>query len=382
MTHSCERLLSHLPWSSRTLAAQPLPSVPGRLLVVKVHGMGDAVLVRAAIQHLRDRNSSIKIGVLAGDATREVLTIGADFSVHHYAQKELTLRSAFQSIREIKSGAYDAVLNFEQGSLAGTSFLRATGIPNRIGFVSAHENVKHAFLTHAMGFQASASMWHSFLRLTRLVDPQLPASLMPLPLPLSDAQLLAGRAWLDVKAPPPNTRRIAFHLGSGSGQPFKRWPVANFARLGYEFLARSHNQAIILTGQPLERGLLAEFRSRYDGDAVDATGVASIAMTASILRECDLLVSNDTGVMHLGAAMGTPTVGLFGPTAPAQWAPSGPRTAHAYGAKVTCSPCINSYLNLVPTHCANSEYARCMADVSVESVFNAARSVVAGRWLD
>ena len=237
-------------------------------------------------------------------------------------------------------------------------------------------------MTHALGFQASASMWQSFLRLTRLVDPLLPESLVPRPLPLSDAQLLAGRAWLNAQGAAPNARRIALHLGSGSGQPFKRWPVASFAKLAYEFLGRSHNQAIILTGQPLERALLAEFRSRYDGVAVDATGVASIAMTASILRECDLLVSNDTGVMHLGAAMGTPTVGLFGPTAPAQWAPSGPRVAHAYGTKVTCSPCINSYLNLVPTHCANPNYAHCMADVSVESVFNAARSIIAGCWLD
>ena len=83
MTHTCERLLSHLPWSSRNLAAQPLPSVPARLLVVKVHGMGDAVLVRAAIEHLRERNPSLRIGVLAGDATREVLTIGSEFTSHH-----------------------------------------------------------------------------------------------------------------------------------------------------------------------------------------------------------------------------------------------------------------------------------------------------------
>ena len=359
-----------------------MSSVPARLLVVKVHGMGDAVLVRAAIEHLRDRNSSLSIGVLAGDATREVLTLGSGFNLHHYAQKELTLRSAFQSIREITACAYDAVLNFEQGSLAGTAFLRAVGIPNRIGFVSPRENIKQAFLTHSLRFQTDASMWHSFLHLTRLVDPLLAESLMPRPLPLSDQQLLAGREWLKAKVACPNTRRIAFHLGSGSGQPFKRWPAASFARLAYAFSGYSRSQAIILTGQPSERVLLAEFRSHYRGAAVDATGAASVAMTASILRECDLLVSNDTGVMHLGAAMGTPTVGLFGPTAPAQWAPSGLRAAHAYPTKVPCSPCINSYLNLVPTHCANPDYARCMSDVSVQSAFNAARSVVIGHWLD
>ena len=243
MTQACERMLSHLPWSGRTLAAQPRPWGPASLLVVKVHGLGDAVLVRAAIEHLRDRNPTLRIGVLAGDATREVLTLGSGFDLHHYAQKELTLRSAFQSIREITACAYDAVLNFEQGSLAGTALLRTAGISNRIGFVSPRENIKQAFLTHSLRFQMDASMWHSFLHLTRLVDPLLPESLMPRPLLLSAEQLLAGREWLKAKVAFPNTRRIAFHLGSGSGQPFKRWPAASFAGLSLSVLGKPQSQS-------------------------------------------------------------------------------------------------------------------------------------------
>ncbi|HEX4210217.1 MAG TPA: glycosyltransferase family 9 protein [Candidatus Binataceae bacterium] len=344
--------------------------------------MGDAVLVRSTIEYLHRLNPSLTVGVLAGDATQEVLTVGGTFRLHQYSQKSLTLRSALRTLREIKACRYDAILNFEQGSLAGSCFLQATGIRRRVGFIAAPDSAKLFFLTHGAGFQPRASMWQSFLGLARLVEPDLPETLMPLPLPLPDQQLRTARSWLRSTIADPDSRKIAFHLGCGSGQPFKRWPLRSFAALAQALSSYLPKLAIILTGQPHERGLHAQFEAAYQGRTVDATGLNSIGMTASILSDCDLLVSNDTGVMHLGAAMGTPTVGLFGATAPDQWAPSGPRVAHVYETKAPCSPCINSYLNQVPTRCANPDYSRCMTDVSVDSVLNAARSVIADRWLD
>jgi heptosyltransferase-2 len=343
--------------------------------------MGDAVLVRSAIEHLRRRNPSLEIGVLAGEATQEVLTVGSNFALHLYSQKQLTLRSTLRMLHEIKSRSYDAVLNFEQGSLAGSGFLHATRIPRRIGFVANGSSAKMLFLTHAVAFQTGASMWQSFLEIARLADPDMPDSLLPMPLPISDEQLHSGREWLQFKLTNPEVRKIAFHLGCGIGQAFKRWPLRNFAALAGELSKHNSDLAIILTGQPHERGLLAQFGSIYKGSTVDASGLSSISKTASVLRECDLLVSNDTGVMHLGAAMGTPTVGLFGATSPHQWAPSGARVAHVYATSIPCSPCINSYLNLVPTRCANTDYGRCMADISVDLVLDAARRVIVDDWL-
>jgi len=72
---------------------------------------------------------------------------------------------------------------------------------------------------------------------------------------------------------------------------------------------------VILTGQAPERPLIGEFIDRYRGPVADATGCGESARTAALLALCDLLVSNDTGVMHVGAAMGAPTVGIFGPAA-------------------------------------------------------------------
>src|SRR5262249_53331925 len=105
--------------------------------------------------------------------------------------------------------------------------------------------------------------------------------------------------------------------------------------------------AFVLTGQPAEQPLMLEFQQRFEGRAVSAAGL-SLEQTAELLRRCRLVVSNDTGLMHLAAAMGTATVGLFGPNSPSRYAPVGPRTASVYVTRVSCSPCIQVHQGLVP----------------------------------
>jgi heptosyltransferase-2 len=374
-------VLAQWPWPVGGFSTQPLSRAPRRLLVVKVHGMGDAVLVRSVIEHLCRTNPRLEVGVLGGDATWEVLTLGSEFRLHRYSQKRVTMYSSLRMLDEIKRDGYDAAACFEQGSLAGAAFLRATGIPRRLGFASANNGIKGALLTHGLGFQKVSSMWHSFLELGRLIDPSLSRCLAPVPLPLTDGQLHTGASWLSERVNDYASRKVILHLGSGAGQPFKRWPVAKFAALAKEIRAHDPRVSIILTGQRNECGLTRRFRSLYDGRVIDASSLESIAMTASIIRYCDLLVSNDTGVMHLGAAMGTPTVGLFGATAPAQWAPVGPAAAYVYTTSVNCSPCVDSYTDRVPTRCVNASYRQCMGEISVDEVLAAARTVTADDWL-
>jgi ADP-heptose:LPS heptosyltransferase len=336
----------------------------------------------SVIDHLRGRNPQLKIGVLADDATYEVLTMGNDLRLHHYRQMQNGVYSSLRLLDEIKRCNYEAAICFEQGSLAGIGFLRATGIPRRVGFIPQRNSTKGLLLTHGLDFQPGVSMWQSFLSLARIIDPELANSLLPFPLSVRREQLKLAASWLDERITSGSGHKVCFHLGSGSGQAFKRWPVANFAALARELRRRDANVSIILTGKPAEYELFRRFRNDYDGVAIDASALGSVAMTASILCHCDLLVSNDTGVMHLGAAMGVPTVGLFGATTPTQWAPIGTRATHVYAARLNCSPCVDSYRNRVPTHCTNPDYAGCMGSIKTEAVLIAARRVANDGWLN
>ncbi len=115
----------------------------------------------------------------------------------------------------------------------------------------------------------------------------------------------------------PSTRIIAMHVGSGDAH--KRWPLDNYRALAARIVAIPNTQVLLLSGP-------AENISTLTLPA-HATHIADCALSdlAALLARCQLYIGNDSGITHLAAALGMPTVALFGPTDPTIW---GPRGAH------------------------------------------------------
>lgn len=381
LTAVCEWTLRRVAGRSAGGDPTALPRIPGRLLVVKVHGMGDAVMVRLLVEHLHHRHPELEIGVLAGASTSEVMGFGSRFRVHSYEQRGLNAGAILRGLGELRRCRYDAVLNLEQGSLAGTAFLRAAGIPIRVGFVPLHDGTKAGFLTMPLRFREDDSMWASFIRATRLIDPDFPEVPPIEPLPLGEEARRSAKEWIAQGAQGEGERVVALHLGSGSAAPFKRWPIERFVTLAGLIRAWVRRVRFVLTGMPYEGDLVEQFCGLFRGSALDASALGSVEKTAAVLTQCDLLVSNDTGVMHLGAAVGTPTVGIFGPETPLRYCPIGHRATAVYAKGVPCSPCFDMHRLRAPLGCANPEKMLCLRGVSVEDVLDAARRVVVGGWL-
>jgi ADP-heptose:LPS heptosyltransferase len=298
-----------------------------------------------------------------------------------YGQKQLNLRSALSTLCEIRRCHYDAVVNFEQGSVAGTAFLAATGIAIRLGFVAPGQDVKVRFLSHALQFDENRSMWQSFAALARLIDPGLGSTMGAFPIRCRPGPDKWLKEWWRGRIGV-GQRVAAIHMGSGRGMDFRRWPLERFVRLAEELQFRFGTVSIVLTGTEAERDLIRRFMHEYSGHVVDASDLGTIECTIGVLKRCGLLVSNDTGIMHLGAAIGVPTVGLFGPNTPRHWAPIGPRATYVYDTTAPCSPCINNYTNRMPSACVNPDKSRCMNDISVASVLAAVTRVVAPDWIN
>jgi ADP-heptose:LPS heptosyltransferase len=381
LTAMCERiLLLFLRKNSLAASARPLCTVPRRLLAVKVHGMGDSVMVRSLLEHFHRRHSSVEIGVLAGSANRDVLTTGSSsFHLHHYDQRNVSPAAILRTLRDIRRRRYEAVIDFEQGSLAGAAFVRAAGIPVRAGFLPLNSDAKAAFLTHPVQFREQDSMWVSFIRLMRIIDQDFPKGIPTMPLPVDNQTRRSMREWMRAKASGPIDNVIVLHLGSAQKRPYRRWPVQRFIALAERLRMQSPNLLIVLTGRPFERSLIQEFVAGYTGPAVDATGLNPITRVAALLAECDLLVSNDTGIMHLGAAMRAPTVGIFGSASPRRWAPVGPYATAVSAEWVSCSPCAETYRLCDPSDCMNPDRIRCLQEVSVDMVLEAIRRVTSER---
>jgi heptosyltransferase-2 len=115
---------------------------------------------------------------------------------------------------------------------------------------------------------------------------------------------------------------IAIHPGSGSEK--KNWPLERFVRLADWLLERPKMRLLLVAGEADENRLAALHR-HLPNDRIDLARNLSLVALARRLGDCNLFVGHDSGISHLAAAVGTPSILLFGPTDPSVWAPQGPQ---------------------------------------------------------
>jgi len=129
---------------------------------------------------------------------------------------------------------------------------------------------------------------------------------------------------------------VALHPGCFPDLAIKRWPPRYYGALADKLYADGY--AVVLIGGPDERELAAPIQRAAKSTVVDLIAKTSLAGVASVLRKAVAVVANDTGLMHLGAAVGTPVIGIYGPTS---WEKNTPLIARHFIVRrdVSCSPC-------------------------------------------
>lgn len=360
---------------------RPLVDRPKKILILKFGGVGEAVLARSLVEHLRRRNPSMSFDFLVEARTAETMICGGQSDVLIYHPKTDGLKCALTMLQQIRKRRYDAIIDFEQTSVLTAAFARITSIPIRLGFTPPEPGPRDRMFTHPIPLREGESMWSFFIKAGRILDPDLSTDLMTVPLPCSAQTESWVDEWWNKMIKNTEGPMVAMHLGVGPSAQYRRWPLERFLELGAVLRSFQKKLTVILTGGESEKPLIHQFRSQFGNQTVDASALGGIQCTASMLRRCDLLVSCDTGIMHLGAAMTTPTVGLFGPNTPKCWAPVGPHATWVYTTRRSCSPCINSYRRRIPEKCVSPHDGGCMWDISANDVLEAARKVIRGSWL-
>ncbi|GAC1471761.1 MAG: hypothetical protein PVS3B1_15090 [Ktedonobacteraceae bacterium] len=147
----------------------------------------------------------------------------------------------------------------------------------------------------------------------------------------SEATDILRRAGIELDMP-----LIACHVSSNNGQS-KRWPIPYWARLA-DHLIREDNCNVVFTGAPDDLPLIAAVTGRMREQAYNLAGKTSLSQLAALLQAADLLITGDSGPMHIAAAVGTALIAIHGPTDPAL---SGPVSPHATILRdpIWCSPC-------------------------------------------
>lgn len=138
-------------------------------------------------------------------------------------------------------------------------------------------------------------------------------------------------------------------LHPGSPIELKRWPPEKFAQLA-DILARKLDFQVVLVGSISEQPISREVCVRSGVEIADLTGKTDLETLVGLLSLCELFIGNDSGPMHIAAALGKRTVGIFGPTSPERFGPYGPK-AMALRAHVTCPPCMSDRCPFRPKGC-------------------------------
>lgn len=284
-----------------------------RLLAVNLNYMGDGLFTTPALAALRARFPDAAIDVLAGERAAAILR------GNPHIDRLLTRpprggagRSA-NLWRTLKEGDYDAVILF-QSTIANAALAALAQVPVRVGF---DQDGCGPFLTHRVTERRPGEhVVDAYLRLAEAIGEGKPhGAAYPLSIAVSPEDEAFAENFFRVWADKPT---VGLVIGATRAQ--KRWPETYFARLA-DKLWDAAGVGCVLLGGPEEAEAARRIQAEAQSPLVSAVGKTTEKELAAVVAQLKVVVSGDSGPLHIAAAMLTPVVALFGSTDPAETGP-------------------------------------------------------------
>jgi lipopolysaccharide heptosyltransferase II len=362
--------LAPLGWTRPTPAAGPPPQ---RVLLLRLERIGDLLMTHAAIVGARalwpDATIDLAVGswnaplaAMMPEVSR-VLTVDVPWLAREGTGQSWP--ALVRTARSWRAGRYDLAINFEP-DIRSNALAWLSGATRRAGFWTGGGG---RLLTTALSFDPHAHVADNAARLLDAVSPTGHTLQAPTPRLVPDdlARAAVDRVLGGVSA---GRRLVGVHVSGG--RQSKQWHLDRFADVG-RALAETESCALVLTGSAGDRALVETVRTALgDVPVIDTAGHLTLPETAALLARLDVLVTGDTGPMHLASAVGTPVVALFGPSDPRRYGPRGGPSA-ILRVQLPCSPC--GQVRLPPERC-RGHVPDCMDGISVEVVVAAARQLL------
>jgi len=331
---------------------------PHRILLIKPSSFGDIVHCLPTLAALKCRWPTVEIDWVV---KREWAGLLAEHPmlrrVIHFPGTTIEGLSTWRRLGREK---YDMVIDL-QGLLRSGLFAALTGCPIRVGFFDGREGSPW-FYTDKI--KVSENIMHAVDRNLDLVRQigVTPQSVVTFPVPDGSRE----QTWLDGL-----WRQFGIEVGEtvcvihpAARWETKRWPADRFAQLA-DGLAAAERFSVIIVGGQSQADQINETLGQMTRPALNLAGKTSLLQLAALLRRADLLVTSDSGPMHLAAAVGTPVVGIFGPTDPRRVGPYG--NGHVVLRKdIDCSHC---------TRRACARDALCMKAIGVDEIKDAVLAI-------
>jgi len=332
-------------------------TIPYRnILIIKPGAVGDLLQMTPVIRALKQASPAARITLLVG------LESSASLFRHHPDITEVLVfdrtgaqrsrASLFSFLGRVRKARYDLVLNFQRSNLR-TWFIVAASLPARV-------LVYHK----ARG------------RVVHVVENYL-ETLAPLSLPPAGTELEfhpgkeAGDFARELLARHGLSGHPLVALNPGATHAVNRWPLRRFAELADLVAERTQARPVIIGG-PDDRDLADEIVARSRSKPVSLAGATSLLQLGAVLRSCAVVVSGDTGPLHMATAVGTKVVALFGAADPGRTGPVGSHTRTIRAQGVACVPCRSRA-------CSNTVSLECMERITAEEVLAAVIALLPAR---
>jgi len=345
-----------------------MPSEPENVLIVKLSAIGDVIHTLPALNAIRQHYPHARITWLVEEAAASLLEGHPALDRVLVSERKRWLeglrtpgrcghlKSAMAFAKELRDTRYDLVFDF-QASLKGGILIALARGNRKIGFGKGLEHQEHSYLFLNERVPAVDMEIHALTRgLMLLAHVGIDTDEIVYGLPVSRREREAVNQVLSEGGIREGTAMVA--INPVAQWETKLWDNGRFAALA-DGLIEQYDVPVVFTGGRADKELVGDIVSRMRCRVLDLTGRTTLKELAAVYERAALLVSTDTGPMHLGAAVGIPVVALFGPTAPWRTGPFG-QGHRVVRADPGCAPC---FKRRCPT-------IDCMAGITVERVMD------------
>ncbi|HET8721309.1 MAG TPA: lipopolysaccharide heptosyltransferase I [Nitrospira sp.] len=343
------------------------------ILIVKTSAIGDVIHTLPSLWSLRAHYPDAQITWLVEEAAADLLIGHPAVNRVLVAARKGWLRD-FRSgrvlralsrfarfVRELRDTRYDLVIDF-QGLLKSAMWVLLSRGSRKVGFGKGMEHAEHSYLVLNERVPAVDMNQHAIERsLLLLKGIGVPAADLRYGIPISAEHDFEAAALLRACGVREQDRIIAIN-------PMARWPTKLWEARSFAALAdrlEGEGVCVVFTGGTGDAPALDEIGRLMTRRHRRLDGQTNLKQLAAVYRRAQVVVTTDSGPMHLAAAVGTPVVALFGPTAPWRTGPYGPNHA-VLRAAVSCSPCFKK-------QCVTRDYEEraCMKRLSIDQVAQA-----------
>ena len=337
-----------------------------KILIRATNWVGDAIMAMPALRAVRGLFPDANISILARPYVADIYrgqNICDELISYDPQGPHAGLSGRERLAKELRAQEFDVAMLLQNAFDAAWLAWRA-GIPERVGYARDGRSLlltKKIPVPKPGEIPAHEQFYYlELLRRAGWID-SLPGESF-VTLGVSEEHYRQAEETLLLAGARTNAVRIAIGAGASYGSA-KCWPPERFADFVNRFRLQT-DADVVLFGTVAERQVSEAIAAGIKGSSISLVGKTAIAALPALLSRCHLFVGNDSGAMHVAAAVGLPVVAIFGPTDPHGTAPITPRCT-VVQEKPYCSPC---FLRRCPTD------HRCMTSVRPEAVEAAARA--------